>query len=160
MENENDELDISAQSWNKLQRSLHYEGYREGSSAGRDSTFQEGFDSGYLQGFQVGYKLGMHNGVLKFMSTEGTNLDSTLKEHLKTVQPFEKPARGLCVVCLDEEKRSSETTETVADQTTVKQVSEVLQQQKNAVDAAEKSVFTEEYLLVLRNTHLNHLFDR
>uniref|UniRef100_A0A1B6EHX4 Essential protein Yae1 N-terminal domain-containing protein n=2 Tax=Cuerna arida TaxID=1464854 RepID=A0A1B6EHX4_9HEMI len=155
-----DEKEVSSQSWNKLQRSLHQEGYREGSSAGRESTFQKGFDSGYLQGFQVGYELGLHNGILKCLSSDVTNFDSTVKEHLSTVQSFEKPSRGLCVVCSDEEKASKNgNKETEGEDQTAKNVSEVIQEQKKALTAAKKSVLTDEYLLVLRTTNLNEFIN-
>uniref|UniRef100_A0A1B6HR68 Essential protein Yae1 N-terminal domain-containing protein n=1 Tax=Homalodisca liturata TaxID=320908 RepID=A0A1B6HR68_9HEMI len=155
-----DEQNVSSQSWNKLQRSLHYEGYREGSSAGRDSAFQEGFDSGYLQGFQTGYELGVHNGILKCLSSDVSNFDSSMKEHLSTVQSFEKPSRGLCVVCSQEEKASkSGYKETEDKDQTVKNVTEVIEEQKKSLIDAKKSVLTDEYLLVLRTTNLNEFFN-
>ncbi|XP_037072339.1 uncharacterized protein LOC119093484 [Pollicipes pollicipes] len=46
------DLQLDQRTWEKVQRSLHTEGYREGRAAGEEASLQEHFDAGYEQGLE------------------------------------------------------------------------------------------------------------
>ncbi|CRK88439.1 CLUMA_CG002211, isoform A, partial [Clunio marinus] len=72
---EDEVLDITDKNFQKIAENFEKSGFREGTSDGRDSIFQNSFDNGYEDGFRIGFLLGKSN--------------------------KEKSSRGKCRICID-----------------------------------------------------------
>ncbi|XP_059437832.1 uncharacterized protein LOC132170753 isoform X1 [Corylus avellana] len=84
-DNSGDELDESFEldrEWQRRHDQFHTHGYREGISAGKEASAQEGFNVGFKQSVLVGYNWGVVRGVTSVLAS----LPDGLKERLIETQ--------------------------------------------------------------------------
>ncbi|KAG2671765.1 hypothetical protein I3760_13G010600 [Carya illinoinensis] len=84
-ENSGEEFDESSEldrEWQRRREQYHTHGYREGISAGKESSAQEGFNIGFKQSVLVGYNWGIVRGVTSALAS----LPDGLKERLIETQ--------------------------------------------------------------------------
>ncbi|KAF5445952.1 hypothetical protein F2P56_031622 [Juglans regia] len=84
-ENSGEELDESSEldrEWQRRREQYHIHGYREGISAGKEASAQEGFNIGFKRSVLVGYNWGIVRGVTSALAS----LPDGLKEQLIETQ--------------------------------------------------------------------------
>ncbi|KAH8824105.1 hypothetical protein DL96DRAFT_1670793 [Flagelloscypha sp. PMI_526] len=82
---------LSNLEWNKIDNDFTTAGYREGITAGKESSLQEGFDSGFAQiGVPLGHNLGNLRGIasalLSYLSSSShSSLDPTVLDQARNI---------------------------------------------------------------------------
>ncbi|KAA8537302.1 hypothetical protein F0562_027011 [Nyssa sinensis] len=90
----NEELDKASdldREWQKRRNQFHTIGYRDGLTAGKEASAQEGFIIGFKESVHVGYNWGLVRGVTSALSC----LPDELKEMLLETQEKRNKLRGL-----------------------------------------------------------------
>uniref|UniRef100_A0A5B7BR35 Essential protein Yae1 N-terminal domain-containing protein n=1 Tax=Davidia involucrata TaxID=16924 RepID=A0A5B7BR35_DAVIN len=93
-EDSNEELDKASdldREWQKRRQQFHTIGYRDGLTAGKEASAQEGFNIGFKESVHVGYNWGLVRGVTSALSC----LPDELKEML--VETQEKRNKFWCL---------------------------------------------------------------
>lgn len=83
-------------------------GYKEGIYDGRQSVFQKGFDIGFEQAFSNAYTIGRYQGQLKAVQQlpQDTIRSEPIEKCLENCDHdllLNKPTRGHCQVCINNE---------------------------------------------------------
>lgn len=90
--------------------------------------------------------------VYSYLKSDSSLIELSVKTTLSSVEPCENASKGLCVLCVEEEKRvnDSETSDT-------KSVREIVQLQRQESQDVESRIFTDEYLAALEQCKMGCL---
>ncbi|XP_055715948.1 uncharacterized protein LOC129809848 [Phlebotomus papatasi] len=102
IDSQEDDLEVSAQEFNKITSIHHKSGYKDGISDGREQKFQEGFDAGFRDGFHHAFLVGKYKALAwekeqkKEKEKEDVGSSSSSGDFL-----LKNPHLGHCQICLD-----------------------------------------------------------